>query len=58
MLLKQDIILNRSIKDALVAEEKFFRSRPVFCSFAFVKIRGFYRVFALSLIEYGHHVGL
>lgn len=26
---KQDILLNRSIKDAIVAEEKFFRSRPV-----------------------------
>ncbi|KAI7755255.1 hypothetical protein M8C21_031325, partial [Ambrosia artemisiifolia] len=25
-----DIMLNRSIKDALVAEEKFFRSRPVY----------------------------
>nr|XP_048333590.1 dynamin-related protein 3A-like isoform X1 [Ziziphus jujuba var. spinosa] len=27
---QEDIILNRSIKDALVAEEKFFRSRPVY----------------------------
>lgn len=25
----QDILMNRSIKDALIAEEKFFRSRPV-----------------------------
>ena len=28
-------MLNRSIKDALVAEEKFFRSRPV-CSCCFL----------------------
>ena len=28
-IIKQDIVNNRSIKDALVAEEKFFRSRPV-----------------------------
>ncbi|EEF29620.1 dynamin, putative [Ricinus communis] len=27
---QEDIILNRSIKDALIAEEKFFRSRPVY----------------------------
>ncbi|KAA8545668.1 hypothetical protein F0562_020881 [Nyssa sinensis] len=27
---QEDIILNRTIKDALVAEEKFFRSRPVY----------------------------
>ncbi|XVE93602.1 hypothetical protein REPUB_Repub01dG0208600 [Reevesia pubescens] len=27
---QEDILLNRSIKDALVAEEKFFRSRPVY----------------------------
>ncbi|KAJ0009703.1 hypothetical protein Pint_33471 [Pistacia integerrima] len=27
---QEDIIHNRSIKDALVAEEKFFRSRPVY----------------------------
>ncbi|KAJ6677764.1 DYNAMIN [Salix viminalis] len=27
---QEDIILNRSIKDALAAEEKFFRSRPVY----------------------------
>ncbi|KAL5787842.1 hypothetical protein ACOSP7_004791 [Xanthoceras sorbifolium] len=27
---QEDITLNRSIKDALVAEEKFFRSRPVY----------------------------
>ena len=26
---KQDIMLNRSVKEALSAEEKFFRSRPV-----------------------------
>ncbi|KAK6135471.1 hypothetical protein DH2020_030796 [Rehmannia glutinosa] len=26
---QEDILLNRSIKDALVAEEKFFRSRPI-----------------------------
>lgn len=27
---QEDIIMNRSVKDALVAEEKFFRSRPVY----------------------------
>ncbi|KAL3724011.1 hypothetical protein ACJRO7_036089 [Eucalyptus globulus] len=27
---QEDIMLNRSIKDALVAEEKFFRGRPVY----------------------------
>ncbi|KAG7011559.1 Dynamin-related protein 3A [Cucurbita argyrosperma subsp. argyrosperma] len=27
---QEDIILNRSIKDALIAEEKFFRSHPVY----------------------------
>ncbi|KAG2704955.1 hypothetical protein I3843_05G029300 [Carya illinoinensis] len=27
---QEDIMLNRSIKDAIVAEEKFFRSRPVY----------------------------
>ncbi|CAI9304254.1 unnamed protein product [Lactuca saligna] len=27
---QEDIMLNRTIKDALVAEEKFFRSRPVY----------------------------
>ncbi|XP_062082665.1 dynamin-related protein 3A-like isoform X1 [Humulus lupulus] len=27
---QEDILLDRSIKDALVAEEKFFRSRPVY----------------------------
>ncbi|XP_052888024.1 dynamin-related protein 3B-like [Gossypium arboreum] len=27
---QEDILLNRSINDALVAEEKFFRSRPVY----------------------------
>ncbi|GLT98011.1 hypothetical protein SLE2022_155450 [Rubroshorea leprosula] len=27
---QEDILLNRSIKDALVAEEKFFRSRPAY----------------------------
>ncbi|XVF67295.1 hypothetical protein PTKIN_Ptkin10aG0109600 [Pterospermum kingtungense] len=27
---QEDILLNRSIKDALAAEEKFFRSRPVY----------------------------
>ncbi|KAK1430297.1 hypothetical protein QVD17_12939 [Tagetes erecta] len=27
---QEDIMLNRSIKDALAAEEKFFRSRPVY----------------------------
>ncbi|KAI5661319.1 hypothetical protein M9H77_20642 [Catharanthus roseus] len=27
---QEDIIMNRSIKDALVAEEKFFRSNPVY----------------------------
>ncbi|XP_052730726.1 dynamin-related protein 3A isoform X2 [Vigna angularis] len=27
---QEDILMNRSIKDALVAEEKFFRSRPIY----------------------------
>ncbi|GAV69550.1 Dynamin_N domain-containing protein/Dynamin_M domain-containing protein/GED domain-containing protein [Cephalotus follicularis] len=27
---QEDIMLNRSVKDAIVAEEKFFRSRPVY----------------------------
>ncbi|XP_011003246.1 PREDICTED: dynamin-related protein 3A-like isoform X2 [Populus euphratica] len=31
---QEDIILNRSIKDALAAEEKFFRSRPVYSGLA------------------------
>ncbi|KDP30000.1 hypothetical protein JCGZ_18767 [Jatropha curcas] len=31
---QEDIMLNRSIKDALAAEEKFFRSRPVYNSLA------------------------
>ncbi|KAB1997365.1 hypothetical protein ES319_D12G018900v1 [Gossypium barbadense] len=31
---QEDILLNWSIKDALVAEEKFFRSRPVYTSLA------------------------
>ncbi|XP_044489563.1 dynamin-related protein 3A-like isoform X2 [Mangifera indica] len=31
---QEDIIHNRSIKDALVAEEKFFRSRPVYSGLA------------------------
>ncbi|XP_019445590.1 PREDICTED: dynamin-related protein 3A-like isoform X2 [Lupinus angustifolius] len=31
---QEDILLNRSIKDALVAEEKFFRSRPIYSSIA------------------------
>ncbi|GER36399.1 dynamin [Striga asiatica] len=31
---QEDILLNRSIKDALVAEEKFFRSRPVYSDLA------------------------
>ncbi|KAG4168339.1 hypothetical protein ERO13_A12G017032v2 [Gossypium hirsutum] len=31
---QEDILLNRSIKDALVSEEKFFRSRPVYTSLA------------------------
>ncbi|KAK6156755.1 hypothetical protein DH2020_011003 [Rehmannia glutinosa] len=31
---QEDILLNRSIKDALVAEEKFFRSRPVYSDIA------------------------
>ncbi|XAR53012.1 hypothetical protein NMG60_11021389 [Bertholletia excelsa] len=31
---QEDIIQNRSIKDALVAEEKFFRSRPVYSDLA------------------------
>ncbi|XP_009590783.1 dynamin-related protein 3B [Nicotiana tabacum] len=31
---QEDIMTNRSIKDALVAEEKFFRSRPVYSDLA------------------------
>lgn len=31
---QEDIMLNRSIKDALIAEEKFFRSRPVYSDLA------------------------
>ncbi|XP_057525877.1 dynamin-related protein 3A-like [Amaranthus tricolor] len=31
---QEDILKNRSIKDALVAEEKFFRSRPVYSDIA------------------------
>ncbi|XAR72414.1 hypothetical protein NMG60_11019040 [Bertholletia excelsa] len=31
---QEDIILNRSVKDALVAEEKFFRSRTVYSDLA------------------------
>lgn len=31
---QEDIIMNRSIKDALVAEEKFFRGRPVYSDIA------------------------
>ncbi|KAH6767017.1 dynamin-related protein 3A [Perilla frutescens var. hirtella] len=31
---QEDILLNRSIKDALVAEDKFFRSRPVYSDLA------------------------
>ncbi|XP_047250912.1 dynamin-related protein 3B isoform X1 [Capsicum annuum] len=31
---QEDIMMNRSIKDALVAEEKFFRSRPVYSDLA------------------------
>ncbi|CAO2815766.1 unnamed protein product [Amaranthus hypochondriacus] len=31
---QEDIVNNRSIKDALVAEEKFFRSRPVYSDVA------------------------
>ncbi|XP_059653227.1 dynamin-related protein 3A-like [Cornus florida] len=31
---QEDIMLNRTIKDALVAEEKFFRSRPVYSDLA------------------------
>ncbi|CAL0311987.1 unnamed protein product [Lupinus luteus] len=31
---QEDILMNRSIKDALVAEEKFFRSRPIYSSIA------------------------
>ncbi|KAK3009276.1 hypothetical protein RJ639_014319, partial [Escallonia herrerae] len=31
---QEDIMLNRTIKDALVAEEKFFRSRPVYSDIA------------------------
>ncbi|KAB1997356.1 hypothetical protein ES319_D12G018900v1 [Gossypium barbadense] len=33
-VITKDILLNWSIKDALVAEEKFFRSRPVYTSLA------------------------
>ncbi|XP_059647984.1 dynamin-related protein 3A-like [Cornus florida] len=31
---QEDIMLNRSIKDALLSEEKFFRSRPVYSDLA------------------------
>ncbi|XP_019196557.1 PREDICTED: dynamin-related protein 3A isoform X2 [Ipomoea nil] len=31
---QEDILMNRSIKDALIAEEKFFRSRPVYSDLA------------------------
>ncbi|CAA2998929.1 dynamin-related 3A-like [Olea europaea subsp. europaea] len=31
---QEDVLLNRSIKDALVAEEKFFRSHPVYSDLA------------------------
>ncbi|XP_061363778.1 dynamin-related protein 3A-like isoform X1 [Gastrolobium bilobum] len=31
---QEDILMNRSIKDALVAEEKFFRSHPVYSGLA------------------------
>ncbi|XP_027919460.1 dynamin-related protein 3A-like [Vigna unguiculata] len=31
---QEDILMNRSIKDALVAEEKFFRSRPIYSGLA------------------------
>ncbi|KAK4405137.1 Dynamin-related protein 3A [Sesamum angolense] len=31
---QEDILLKRSIKDALIAEEKFFRSRPVYSDLA------------------------
>ncbi|XP_051137736.1 dynamin-related protein 3B-like isoform X2 [Andrographis paniculata] len=31
---QEDILMNRSIKDALIAEEKFFRSRPVYSEIA------------------------
>ncbi|CDO97375.1 unnamed protein product [Coffea canephora] len=31
---QEDIMMNRSIKDALIAEEKFFRSRPVYSDLA------------------------
>ncbi|KVH93397.1 Dynamin [Cynara cardunculus var. scolymus] len=31
---QEDIMLNRTIKDALMAEEKFFRSRPVYSELA------------------------
>ncbi|KAL8553482.1 hypothetical protein ACS0TY_001973 [Phlomoides rotata] len=31
---QEDILLNRPIKDALIAEEKFFRSRPVYSDLA------------------------
>ncbi|KAG5548431.1 hypothetical protein RHGRI_013949 [Rhododendron griersonianum] len=33
-VITKDIMLNRSIKDALVAEEKFFRSHPVYSDIA------------------------
>ncbi|KAL0365228.1 UNVERIFIED_CONTAM: Dynamin-related protein 3A [Sesamum angustifolium] len=31
---QEDILMNRTIKDALIAEEKFFRSRPVYSDLA------------------------
>ncbi|KAL6515354.1 hypothetical protein OROHE_018986 [Orobanche hederae] len=31
---QEDILLNRSVKDALIAEEKFFRGRPVYSDLA------------------------
>ncbi|KAK7363063.1 hypothetical protein VNO77_05192 [Canavalia gladiata] len=31
---QEDILMNRSVKDALVAEEKFFRSRPIYSGLA------------------------
>ncbi|XP_061358326.1 dynamin-related protein 3A [Gastrolobium bilobum] len=31
---QEDILMNRTVKDALVAEEKFFRSRPIYSGLA------------------------
>jgi hypothetical protein len=44
IILEQDIIMNRSIKDALVAEEKFFRSRLVWFCFLLLLVPRLYSV--------------